>query len=242
MNRFIRNIAFALLCVCLPCCLTLTNKSLRESNFKSVLREGYSELMTITDGMKSEGHDVFIGTDGDGIVDELLSSYYVAAAASSIVYADKSLLRDAKGESAIKSAALGLAEEKGARYVYVRIRNDDKNKIYLESVQYDVFFFFRMTAEMIENVWPGVLVRDVEPKERVSLQTNYGAYVSVVYKNSPCMMAGLKAGDVVVSFNSSKVTDSESLLQFLSFVPKGETVRLGIIRGGESMTVELRLS
>jgi serine protease Do len=59
----------------------------------------------------------------------------------------------------------------------------------------------------VSRGWLGVQIQEVTPAIAASLglQGEHGAIVAVVTQNSPGAKAGLKQGDVILSFNGSEV-------------------------------------
>ena len=68
-----------------------------------------------------------------------------------------------------------------------------------------------------------------------------GLKLTDVYPGTPADVAGLRVGDVVVTVESKRVTDTKQLSELVGeFVP-GETVKMEIIRGGKPQTIDVRL-
>lgn len=60
-----------------------------------------------------------------------------------------------------------------------------------------------------------------------------GAEVQKVREDTPAEIAGLKAGDVIMSVNDEKVADTDSLIQIIRQKQPGDIVSLGLRRNGE---------
>jgi hypothetical protein len=68
-----------------------------------------------------------------------------------------------------------------------------------------------------------------------------GALVGEVVKESPAEKVGIKAGDIVVEFDSRRVDDVKDLKYFLKKTEPGQKVPLKIIRKGQEMKFEVEL-
>ena len=95
-----------------------------------------------------------------------------------------------------------------------------------------------------EGSYLGVDVQDVT-KDRLpalKLKEERGAEVSMVDQDGPAGKAGLKEGDVVLTFNGEKVESAEQLKRMIHETPPGRTVALGVSRGGQSMNLNAQLA
>ena len=88
--------------------------------------------------------------------------------------------------------------------------------------------------------WLGVSVQDLttDLAKEFGVPSVEGALVAEVLKGSPAEKAGIKKGDVIVSFNGKKVADSTDLRNFTAMSPIGTKVTLGVIRDKKQITVE----
>ncbi|HWG38527.1 MAG TPA: trypsin-like peptidase domain-containing protein [Terriglobales bacterium] len=68
-----------------------------------------------------------------------------------------------------------------------------------------------------------------------------GALVSDVTGGAAGARAGLKYGDLIVSFNGQPIADPTQLQLATGSVPPGTTVKLGILRDGKPVTLDARL-
>ena len=82
---------------------------------------------------------------------------------------------------------------------------------------------------------------DSETARRLSLREERGALVSEVLAGSPAAQAGLKRDDVIVRWNGEPIDSAAELARHRQETPAGRTVRLGILREGREMEVELKL-
>jgi S1-C subfamily serine protease len=68
-----------------------------------------------------------------------------------------------------------------------------------------------------------------------------GVLVSSVDENGPAARAGLRAGDVILRFNGSPVTDSRSLREQVRKVEAGAEATLTVSRDGQSLDLKVKL-
>ncbi len=78
-----------------------------------------------------------------------------------------------------------------------------------------------------------------ELAEYYSLGVAYGDLVTEVTRGSPADLAGLKAGDVILSFNGTRPEESTPLLGMMMTCPAGNTVTLEVWRQQQVETVQL---
>ncbi|MBI4544923.1 MAG: M28 family peptidase [Gemmatimonadetes bacterium] len=65
----------------------------------------------------------------------------------------------------------------------------------------------------------------------------HGVRLSGVRAGSPAEQAGLRAGDILVRFNDRDIADLFALTAALRAAAPGDTARIGLLRGGEDVTV-----
>lgn len=87
----------------------------------------------------------------------------------------------------------------------------------------------------------GVVVRDVETadvtKEKLAGQA--GAVVVEVKADTAAAKAGVKAGDVVTSFDGERVRSARQLERLVEETPAGRSVKLALQRAGAPMTLDV---
>mgnify|MGYP000877296954 FL=1 len=74
-----------------------------------------------------------------------------------------------------------------------------------------------------------------------NLNVQRGAFVSEVLPNSGSAKAGIKSGDVIVSLNDKPLSSFAELRSRIATTEPGTKVKLGLLREGKPMTVEVTL-
>jgi len=92
--------------------------------------------------------------------------------------------------------------------------------------------------------WLGVQVQAVNKDLASSLGLKHakGALVDQTTADSPAGRAGLKAGDVIVAVNGAPVKDSRDLAQKIGAMAPGASVKLNVIRNGNSREFGIKLA
>ncbi len=92
--------------------------------------------------------------------------------------------------------------------------------------------------------WLGVQIQGINKDLAASLGLNNaeGALVDETTADSPASRAGLKAGDVIVSVNGSPVKDSRDLAQKIGVMAPGASVKLDVMRNGNSQEIGVKLA
>ena len=68
-----------------------------------------------------------------------------------------------------------------------------------------------------------------------------GAFVLTVNKNSPAEQAGLKSGDIILSFDGKEINEMSVLPPMVAATPVGKTVDARIYRDGKEQTVKVKI-
>jgi serine protease Do len=89
----------------------------------------------------------------------------------------------------------------------------------------------------------GVMLQDVtQGMARVfGMEGNRGALISEVMDDTPADRAGIRSGDVIVSFNGKRVDDTNDLKSMVAGVTPGRKAEVELIRDGEKKTVEVEI-
>ncbi|SIO03515.1 serine protease Do [Vannielia litorea] len=90
--------------------------------------------------------------------------------------------------------------------------------------------------------WLGVRIQDVTPDvaEAIGLTPAKGALVTDV-PEGPAMDAGMKSGDVIISFDGQEVEDVRGLVRRVGNTEVGKTVRMVVFRDGKTETLKVTL-
>ncbi len=115
---------------------------------------------------------------------------------------------------------------------------------------------FAIPANMIKTVLPtllkgeqvtrgvlGVVIQDVtkELAEQFHVPAEKGALISQVNKGSPADKAGLKAGDVIVRYDSKEVMDGTHLRNLVAATAPGTEVSIIVVRNGHEQTLTAKI-
>ncbi len=103
---------------------------------------------------------------------------------------------------------------------------------------------YLMKGEKVKRGYLGIMVQNLTPEAARDMNlkgVEGGAIVSQVFKNGPAYKAGLRPGDIIVSVNGKKIRSSSDLPYMIFTMRPGSRVRLGIIRNGKPMAIEVTL-
>lgn len=90
--------------------------------------------------------------------------------------------------------------------------------------------------------WLGVKIQDVTPDiaDSLGLDGTVGAMVTDV-PEGPAADAGMRAGDVIISFDDGQISDVRELVRRVADAPVGEEVAVIVLRDGESVDLQVTL-
>jgi serine protease Do len=85
----------------------------------------------------------------------------------------------------------------------------------------------------------GMGIRDVDDqaKEAFGLPSASGALVQTVDPGKPADQAGIKAGDVVIEADGHPIRNNRELIDYISYLPVGSSVKITVIRDGQRRTL-----
>ncbi|MBN2419803.1 MAG: DegQ family serine endoprotease [Deltaproteobacteria bacterium] len=91
--------------------------------------------------------------------------------------------------------------------------------------------------------WLGVSVQDIDAdiKDKLGLENENGALIASVTPGGPSEKAGLKIGDVIVSFQGKEIKDSKRLPYIVSSTPVGTDAEVVVVRKGDKKTFKIKL-
>ena len=100
-----------------------------------------------------------------------------------------------------------------------------------------------VTDGKVTRGYLGAMIQDITPSlaKQFKLKDNSGALVGEVKAGSPADKAGLKAGDVIVDYNSKKVTDSRHLRLRVAESAPGTAVAMKVLRDGAAKNLSVTL-
>jgi serine protease Do len=95
----------------------------------------------------------------------------------------------------------------------------------------------------VNRGWLGVQIQEVTPAIAASLRLEgeHGALVAVVTPNSPGAKAGLKQGDVILSFNGAEVGRLRDLPRMVAATAPDTNTKLKVWRNGQTVDLQATL-
>ncbi|MFW6115047.1 MAG: DegQ family serine endoprotease [Thermodesulfobacteriota bacterium] len=91
--------------------------------------------------------------------------------------------------------------------------------------------------------WIGVMIQEITPElmDKFDLKKEKGALVANVTSGGPADEAGIKRGDVIVSFAGKEIEKMKELPYVVASTSIGETVPIEVIRNGKRKTLEVTI-
>lgn len=91
--------------------------------------------------------------------------------------------------------------------------------------------------------WLGVMIQEITPelKEKLNLKEEKGALVGDVVAEGPADKAGIKRGDVIVSFDGKEISEANDLPFIVASTPVGKTVTVEVIREGKKEHFQVQI-
>jgi serine protease Do len=96
----------------------------------------------------------------------------------------------------------------------------------------------------VQRGWLGVQIQAVTPEmaDALGLDKAKGALVADVQDDSPALKAGLKQGDVILTFDGKPVNQLSELPRLVADTAAGKTVPVEVLRNGKSETVQVDIA
>jgi serine protease Do len=97
------------------------------------------------------------------------------------------------------------------------------------------------TKGSVTRGWLGVSIQPVTPElaRSFGLKKEEGALVGDVIADGPAEKAGIKRGDVIVSYDGKNVDESSSLPALVASTSVGKTVPVEVMRDGKTKTIDV---
>ena len=96
---------------------------------------------------------------------------------------------------------------------------------------------------VVHRSWAGMVVRPVTKQnaEQAGLDRPQGGLVRAVIRGGPADGAGLRPGDIILTFDGKEVTEARDLPWLVASAGIGRTVSIDLWREGKRQSVSLQL-
>lgn len=91
--------------------------------------------------------------------------------------------------------------------------------------------------------WIGVIIQDIDSDlaSYFNLDSKQGVLISRVVEGSPAERAGLKPGDIIVSFDKENIRNTQDLIRRILKKDIGDRINLGIVRNDSTLSAEVEV-
>ncbi len=89
--------------------------------------------------------------------------------------------------------------------------------------------------------WIGVSIQEIDAELAVSVNSKKGVFVNEVVENSPADDAGVKTGDVILSFDNKPIKDVSDLPRFISNYPLNKTAKIKVLRSSRERIFDIKV-
>ncbi len=91
--------------------------------------------------------------------------------------------------------------------------------------------------------WVGIEVQDLTPElaESFNLKNAEGALIAGVLKGGPADAGGIRPGDILLSVNNNRVSDSATLLNLIAALKPGMDARLTVARKQQTLNLKVQV-
>lgn len=87
----------------------------------------------------------------------------------------------------------------------------------------------------------GIFIENLKPEDRISLQRNTGAKITLVVEDTPCFYANLLPGDILLKIGDSEIKNYEHALNIMDSYKAKNSCKFTILREGEESEVTIDL-
>ncbi|MBI1818482.1 MAG: DegQ family serine endoprotease [Deltaproteobacteria bacterium] len=96
----------------------------------------------------------------------------------------------------------------------------------------------------VTRAWLGVTIQQITPElaESLDVESGNGALVAQVAADSPAATAGIKAGDVITSYDGTALDTHASLPMLVAATTVGKTVSVEVRRNGKTKTFDVTVA
>ena len=108
--------------------------------------------------------------------------------------------------------------------------------------RYDYLIYFFSPMSLDESMYfarVGISCRDMNTSERMALKKNTGAYIDIVYSDSPAYNANLFPGDIITEVNGQEVPNAETYDAIINSIYGDQPIQITFIRDGITHYSEL---
>ena len=99
----------------------------------------------------------------------------------------------------------------------------------------------RVIVATAKKVILGVVVKDLDEKDKEELKVESGAKIEKVLEDSEAERIGLREDDVIVRFDGQEVRSARALKEMVSEIKDEKTVKITVVRDGKEKTFEAKI-
>ena len=94
----------------------------------------------------------------------------------------------------------------------------------------------------VERGWLGVSVQDITPElaKSFGVEPAKGALIAEVIKGGPAEKAGIKRGDIVVSYGEKEIRNASTLRNEVAIAPIGQEAGVAVLRNGKKVELTVK--
>ncbi len=99
-------------------------------------------------------------------------------------------------------------------------------------------------GQTIERGWLGVKIQHVtkEIADSLGMESGHGALVADVVKDSPAARAGVRQGDVILSYNGQDIMEMRDLPRMVAGTEVGHDAQIIVLRGGDKKELSVTIA